>query len=301
MRLNSEWLLVRSKLGEPGTKKLETRKPYRYTQALGCTAFTHHSTMSGHSKWASIKHKKGATDAKRGKIFTRHAKLIEIAAREGGGGDPNTNPRLRTVIDSAKGENVPNANIDRAIKKGTGELKDAAQTVAVSYEAYGPEGTAYIVECLTDNTNRTLPNIKTILSKNHGKFAEKGSVSFLFEQKGVVVASFGDEQNPLSTSAREELELAVIDAGAEDIAVTNDTIDITTGRGEWAAVRDLLKAKGYVIETAGLKFLPNQKVEITDIKTARNIVNLLNALEEEEDVSEVHTNANISDDILKGV
>ena len=144
--------------------------------------------MSGHSKWHSIKHKKSAADAARGKIFTRHAKLVEIAAREGGSGDPEQNAKLRTAIADAKAENVPNANIDRAIKKGTGELKGAAQTVSVIYEAYGPQGSAFIIECLTDNKNRTLANVKTILGKNGGRFAESGSVMWMFEQKGVVVA-----------------------------------------------------------------------------------------------------------------
>ncbi len=139
--------------------------------------------MSGHSKWSSIKHKKGAADAKRGKIFTKHAKLIEIAAREGSSGDLAMNAALKAAVDNAKAANVPNANIDRSIKKGTGELKGEL-TVSVTYEAYAPGGTALIIECLTDNKNRTLPNIRTIIEKRGGKMAESGSVMFMFTQKG---------------------------------------------------------------------------------------------------------------------
>lgn len=251
--------------------------------------------MSGHSKWHSIKHKKGAADAKRGKIFTRHAKLIEIAAREGGGGNPEKNPRLRTSIDNAKAENVPNTNIERAIRKGTGELKDAAQTVAVTYEAYGPKGTAYIIECLTDNRNRTLPNVKAALSKNGGRFADSGSVAWMFEQKGVVVAQQSSDVQS------DELELALIDAGAEDIDMGTDLIDITTGREKWSAVRDLLKEKGCAVQTAGLKFVPNQIVEISNVDDAKKVFALMNALEEDEDVSEVHTNADIGEEIASGL
>lgn len=248
--------------------------------------------MSGHSKWASIKHKKGAADAARGKVFTRHAKLIEIAAREGGGGDPDKNPQLRTAIDGAKGDNVPNNNIDRAIKKGTGELKDAAQTVAVTYEAYGPAGTAYIIECLTDNTNRTLPNVKTILMKKGGKFAEKGSVSFMFKQKGVVVADIAGKDG-------DELELSMMDAGAEDIDRSDSTIDVTTSRDGWHKVRDALKEAGCEIETAGLKYVASQSISISDVNAAKKVFEFMSAIEEDEDVSEVHTNADISEEVVK--
>jgi len=243
--------------------------------------------MSGHSKWASIKHKKGAADAKRGKIFTRHAKMIEIAAREGGGGDSASNPALRTAIDNAKNDNVPNNNIDRAIKKGTGELKDAAQTVETTYEAYGPGGAAFIIECLTDNKNRTLPNVKTIIGKKGGRFAETGSVSWMFERKGVVVADITEKDG-------EEMELAMMDAGAEDIEINDTTIDVTTSREGWAKVRAALKELGCEIQTAGLKYVPSQVAEITDIETAKKVMEFMSAIEEDEDVSEVHTNADIN-------
>ena len=247
--------------------------------------------MSGHSKWHSIKHKKGAADAKRGKIFTRHAKLIEIATREGGESNPDNNPSLRTAIDSAKADNVPNANIDRAIKKGSGELKGEAQTVEVSYEAFGPGGVAMIIECLTDHKNRTLPNIKNVISKIGGRFADTGSVSWMFEQKGVVVANISGKDS-------EEIELSVIDAGADDLEINDGIIEIKTSKESWAKVRDALKNLGCEIETAGLKFVPSQETNISDVSTAKKLMECVDALEEDDDVSEVHTNADISDEVV---
>lgn len=243
--------------------------------------------MSGHSKWSTIKHKKGAADAARGKVFTKHAKLIEIAAREGGGSDPAMNAALKAAIDNAKAENVPNANIDRAVKKGSGELKGEA-TVGVIYEAYAPGGTALIIECLTDNKNRTLPNVRTIIEKRGGKMAESGSVMFLFTQKGVIQTQ---------GAMNDDLELALIDAGAEDIEVHKDGISITTDLNTWTTARDILKEAGHTIQEAGMKFIPLQEVNIEDLESAQKLMDLLEAIEEDEDVSDVHTNADISDDI----
>jgi len=245
--------------------------------------------MSGHSKWASIKHKKGAADAKRGKIFTRHAKLIEIAAREGGSGDVNMNASLKTAVDNAKAENVPNANIDRAIKKGSGELK-GEETVSVTYEAYGPGSTACIIECLTDNKNRTLSNVRSTIEKKGGKWAESGSVKFMFDRKGVVLAK---------GSMDDETELSLIDAGAEDIDVSDDIINVTTDAGSWPKVRDTLKEAGCEIEESGLKYVAKQDSNIEDADTAQKLLNFVEELELDEDVSEVHTNANISDEIAE--
>ena len=253
--------------------------------------------MSGHSKWHSIKHKKGAADAKRGKIFTRHAKLIEIAAREGGGGDPDSNPSLRTAIDSAKADNVPNANIDRAVKKGTGELKDAAQTVAVTYEAYGPGGSAFIIECLTDNKNRTLPNVKSIIDKQGGRFAESNSVAWMFERKGIVIA----EKKEGEVELPEETELELIDAGAEEIDTSGNTIIVTAGMEAWSKVRDALKNHGYTIDESGLKYEPKDAFGVGDVEIAKKVLSFMDALEEDEDVSEVHTNADISEDIASQI
>jgi len=243
--------------------------------------------MSGHSKWSTIKHKKGAADAARGKVFTKHAKLIEIAAREGGGSDPTMNAALKAAIDNAKAENVPNANIDRAVKKGSGELKGDA-TVGVIYEAYAPGGTALIIECLTDNKNRTLPNVRTIIEKRGGKMAESGSVMFLFTQKGVIQTQ---------GTMNDDLELALIDAGAEDIEVNDDGISITTDVNTWTTARDTLKTAGHTIQEAGMRFVPLQEINIEDLESAQKLMDLLEAIEEDEDVSDVHTNADISDEI----
>lgn len=235
--------------------------------------------MSGHSKWHNIKVKKLATDAKRGKIYTRHAKLIELAARSGG--DPVSNPSLRTAIDNAKADNVPNDNIDRAIKKGTGELK-GDRVEEVLYEAYGPEGSAFIIECLTDNKNRTLPNIKIILSKNGGRFAEGGSVLWMFERKGEIIAAGG--------LLNDELELELIDLGATDIERGEDGVRVLTTSTTWNAARDLLKRKNFTINSAGLTYVPKNPLHVDD-ETMERVHKLMDALDEEDDVSAVHTNA----------
>lgn len=243
--------------------------------------------MSGHSKWSTIKHKKGAADAKRGKIFTKHAKLIEMAAREGGGSDLEMNAALKAAIDNAKADNVPNANIERAVKKGTGELKGEA-TVGIIYECYAPGGTACIIECLTDNKNRTLANVKSTIEKRGGKWAESGSVMFLFSRKGVVVAT---------GILNEELELALMDAGAEEIEVHDDTISVTTASTMWPKVRDVFKAAHKKVQEAGLRFVAEQEVVINDLESAQKFMHFIEAIEEDEDVSDVHSNANISPEV----
>ena len=197
------------------------------------------------------------------------------------------NAALKAAIENAKAENVPNANIERAVKKGSGELKGDA-TVGVIYEAYAPGGTALIIECLTDNKNRTLPNVRTIVEKRGGKMAESGSVMFLFTQKGVIQSQ---------GTMNEDLELALIDAGAEDIDVHDDGISVTTDLHTWTTARDTLKNAGHTIQEAGMKFVPLQEVNIKDLESAQRLMDLLEAIEEDEDVSDVHTNADISDDI----
>ncbi len=240
--------------------------------------------MSGHSKWHNIKVRKMAVDAARGKIYTKHARLIEIAVREGGGKDPATNPRLRGALENAKADSVPNTILERAVKKGAGEGKEGAHMEELLYEAYGPAGTAYLIECLTDNRNRTLSNVKNILHNHGGRMAEQGSVSWMFEKKGVVVANVAGKN-------LEEIELLMIDAGAEDIEVENEFIHATTAGTTWGKVRDALKAAGCSIEEAGLKFVPKEFIEISDAQTQQRISELLSALEEDDDVSIVHTNA----------
>ncbi len=244
--------------------------------------------MSGHSKWANIRVRKGAQDAKRGKIFTRHAKLIQIAAQRGG--DPATNTALRLAIDNAKAESVPNANIDRAIKKGTGELKGAGQMEELLYEAYGPAGTAYIIECLSDNRNRTASNVRTAIQKNGGRVADGGSVAWMFERKGLVVA----ERPASSTQSLEELELELIDFGADDIAEQDKVLRVVTSVTNWKPVADFLKGNGWSVLSSGLSYIPKQKAPVSDDAAAEKVHAFMEAIEEDEDVSEVHTNADFS-------
>ncbi len=253
-------------------------------------AFCDCAIMSGHSKWANIRVKKTAEDARRGKIFTRHARLIEIATRAGGP-DPATNNTLRTAIENAREDNVPNANIERAIQKGSGELK-GEQMSEVFYACYGPGSTAYLIEGLTDNKNRTLASVKSIVAKEGGRWAELGSVQWMFDRKGIVTG-----KKEAGAALPEDLELALIDAGAEDIDVRGDLLDVTAGATAWPRVRELLKGAGYEIVEAGLQYMPKQTVEVTDLETARKVRAFMEAIERDEDISEVSTNANISEEI----
>jgi YebC/PmpR family DNA-binding regulatory protein len=243
--------------------------------------------MSGHSKWANIRVRKGAQDARRGKIYTKHAKLVEIAAQRGG--DPSTNAGLRAAIDNAKADNVPNANIDRAIKKGTGELK-GDRMEEVLYAAMGPGGVACIIECMSDNKNRTLSNVKIIISKHGGAFSESASVLWMFARKGVVMAKepAGGGQKKL-----EEMELELIDFGAEDVEQDGEILTITTDLHNWGKIRDFLKSNNWEVESAGMKYVPTQKTSI-DAETAEKLVDFIAAIEEDDDVTEVHTNAELA-------
>lgn len=247
--------------------------------------------MSGHSKWHSIKHKKAATDAKRGKIFTKHAKLITVAAREGGG-DPAMNASLRVAVDNAKAANMPNANIDRAIKKGTGELKDGAVIMEAMYEGFGPAGTAVLVQALTDNKNRSYSNIKTIFTKNGGNIGESGSVSWMFKKKGLITVELAD-QDP------EELELAAIDAGAEDIKVEGEIVEVYTEPTELAVVRSQLEKAQITAKSSIITYVPDNTVKIEDVNEAKKILKFMDALDEDEDVGDVFSNFDISEAILE--
>lgn len=246
--------------------------------------------MSGHSKWHSIKHKKGAADAKRGKIFTRHANLITIAAKNGG--DPDMNPTLRMAIDNAKKANVPSANIDKAIKRGTGEDKDAAQIEEVTYEGYGPGGTAVIVECLTENTNRTYTNMRTIFNKGGGNLGKSGVVTWMFDRKGVISIN-------LEGIDSDEVELAAIDAGADDIQSEDGVMEVYTNSSDLSQVVDKLKAAGFEPENAEVQLIPNQTVKIEDESTAKKIINFMEALDDDQDVSNVSANFDISDEMME--
>ncbi len=245
--------------------------------------------MSGHSKWANIRIRKGAQDARRGKVYTRHARLIEMAARTGGG-DPFSNNALKHAIENAKIDSVPNANIERAVKKGTGALQGDAMA-EVLYAAMGPSGVACLIECLTDNKNRTIGNVRSKIEKNGGRWTELGSVQWMFARKGIVVAK--------KSLWNDGLELQLIDAGAEDIDASGETIDVTTDPAHWIPVRDLLKNAGNEILTAGLGYIPNQKTAITDKDAAEHLQKFIDLIEEEDDVSEVHTNAEIAEEIME--
>ncbi len=243
--------------------------------------------MAGHSKWANIKHKKAAADAKRGKVFTMHAKLISIAAKSGG--DPEMNPALRAAIDRAKADNVPNANIDRAIKKGTGEDKDGANYEAISYEAMGPGGSSFMIDVITDNKNRSNTNVKTILNKNGGS---QGSTAWKFDRMAFFLVNAGDME-------RDEAELTLIDCGALDIEEDNDDnfvlfADLST----YGEVKKSLKDSGFQIKKDEVVWKAKNDIPIDNVDTAKKILRLIEALEEDDDVNNVYTDADISESVL---
>ena len=247
--------------------------------------------MSGHSKWHSIKHKKGAADAKRGKVFTRHASLITIAAREGGG-DIDMNPTLRLAIENAKKDNVPNANIDRSIKRGSGEGKDAVEIHEVRYEGYGPSGTAIIIDCITDNKNRTYTSIRTIFGKRGGNLGASGCVTWMFDRFGVIVFD-------LEKVNVDELELAAIDSGAEDIKNEDGMMEIYTQPKDLTNVVSKLKEAGFEPEKAEVSLVPNNSVKIEDADSAQKVFEFIDAIEEDEDVINVSSNFDVSDEIME--
>ncbi|MBU2524221.1 YebC/PmpR family DNA-binding transcriptional regulator [Patescibacteria group bacterium] len=249
--------------------------------------------MSGHSKWSSIKHKKGALDAKRGKIFTKHAKMITLAARDGGA-DPDMNSALRLAIDNAKADNTPNNNIERAIKRGTGDLKDAAEIVEIMYEGYGPVGTALMIQCLSDNKNRTVSNVKSTLAKNGGNMGTSGSVAYMFQRKGMIIVKLGDKD-------RDEAELALIDTGAEDIQGEGDTLEVQTDAADLAKVRENIVNLGFEVASAEIAYIPDNTVKIDEVDKAKKVLKLMDALDEDEDVSNVFSNFDIPDEIFNSL
>ncbi len=236
--------------------------------------------MAGHSKWNNIKHRKAASDSKKGKVFTKHAKFITLAAKQGG--DANMNPLLRAAIDAAKAENVPNDNIDRAIKKGTGELKDDTVIEECFYDAFGPGGVAILIHVLTDNKNRSVTNVKKILNKRGGRFADAGSVAWMFKKKGLIRCQ-GDA---------EAVTLEAIDAGAEDVLEEDGLISVYTAPEDLMKIRSALSG----VESAELIYDADTKVTLrADSAEFAQLQNLIDALEEDEDVAEVFLNAEIED------
>ena len=244
--------------------------------------------MSGHSKWSTIKRKKGAIDAKRGKIFTKIIKEIIIAAKEGGG-DPETNARLRLAIQNAKGANMPKDNIERAIKKAVGS--DADNYVETTFEGYGPCGIAVFAECLTDNNNRTVASIRSSFNKHGGKLGTNGSLSSLFERKGVFTVT--NEGFSL-----DEIELELIDAGAEDFEVYEDTITITCAKEDFGSVNRKLNELGIEPEEANLKRVPKNTKSL-DLECSKKVMRFVESLEDDDDIQNVYHNLEITDEIAE--
>lgn len=247
--------------------------------------------MSGHSKWASIKHKKAAIDAKRGQLFTKVIKELTAAARAGGG-NTETNIRLRTAIGKAKESNMPADNIDKAIKRGTGELPGITYEEA-TYEGYGPQGVALLIDIVTDNKNRTTAELRNIMSKKGGNMASAGSVSFLFQKKGYIAI----ENNAVE---EDKLMNIVLDAGAEDLKSADKVYEITTQPQDFEAVKSAIEAKKIPIQTGEITMIPTTTIKITDKGTANTIITLMDALEEHEDVQHVYANFDIPDELIEG-
>jgi len=248
--------------------------------------------MSGHSKWSTIKRKKGAADAKRGKIFSRLAKEISIAAKMGGG-DPEGNPRLRTVLLSARGQNMPKDNVERAIKKGTGELPGVTYE-EMRYECYGTHGVAVIVDVLTDNRNRAVAEIRHVFSKHGGSMAESGAVTWNFEQKGLIVV-------PKEACGEDEIFEKAVEAGADDVNTDgSDAYEITTEPGDLHAVVEALTAMGVEAEDAQLTMLPKTTVQVEG-KAVGAVVKLMEAIEDLDDVQNVYANFDISEEEMAAV
>ena len=249
--------------------------------------------MSGHSKWSSIKHKKGAADAKRGQLFSKLSRAILVAAKEGGG-DPTNNLALQNAIEKAKSYSMPRDNIDRAIAKGSGADADADAFETIVYEGYGPEGVALIVEALTDNRNRTAADVRHLFAKHGGNLGATGAVAWQFERLGVVVvAADGADE--------EELLLVAADAGADDVQPDGSTFQVTAPPEALTAVRGAVEGAGFAIESAELQLVPKTTVSIDDEAKARQVVRLVEALEENDDVQDVYANFDIPERVLEAV
>lgn len=244
--------------------------------------------MAGHSKWANIKHRKGAQDAKRGKVFTKLIKEVTVAAKIGGG-DPEGNPRLRAAIDKAKGENMPKDTIERAIKKGTGDV-DGVNYEEGSFEGYGPGGVAMIVEFLTDNRTRTVADVRHIFNKHNGSLGVSGSVSFLFDRKGLIAFSADRDYD--------EIFEAALEAGAEDVKDEGDAYEVITDPSDFMDVRDALAGAGLQWESAEVTMIPQTMVQLEG-KQAEQMLKLMDKLEDNDDVQNVYANFDISDEEIE--
>jgi YebC/PmpR family DNA-binding regulatory protein len=243
--------------------------------------------MSGHSKWSTIKRAKGAADAKRGALFTKLAREIQVAAR--GGGDPEFNAALRLAVAKAKDNNMPNENIERAIKKGTGDL-EGAELQEMRYEGYGPGGTAILIEVLTDNKNRTVSELRNILTKGGGNMADAGAVAWIFEPRGVITVDSNGKD-------ADDLALFAIDAGAQDVEMTDSVVEVYTEPQAFERVRKTLEGEGYVVGSGEVAMTPKSTLSL-DEATALKALRLLDSIEEHDDVQRVYSNADFPDSVL---
>ncbi len=249
--------------------------------------------MSGHSKWATTKHKKAVVDARRGKMFAKLIKNIEVAARMGGG-DPGGNPTLYDAIQKAKKSSVPNDNIDRAVKRGSGAEAGGADYTTIMYEGYGPAGVAMLIECLTDNKNRAAMEVRTAMTRNGGSLADPGSVAFLFNRKGVVIVPV--DQDGRRVSDDDVLE-ATLEAGAEEVNDLGESFEVVSEATDLVAVRTSLQAAGIDYDSAEAEFVPDLQVQL-DKDSAGKVFRLIEALEDSDDVQNVFANFDVSDDVL---
>ena len=247
--------------------------------------------MSGHSKWSSIKHKKGAADAKRGKLFSKLTRALIVAAKEGGP-DPAANLALQNAIEKARAASMPKDNIDRAIAKGSGTDSDGAAYETVIYEGYGPAGVAVIVEALTDNRNRTAGEVRHTFAKNDGNLGTSGAVAWLFERRGIVLV-------PAAGADEDELTLAAAEGGADDVSLDGSSYEVLSAAEELAAVREAVADAGFEIESAELTMLPKTTVAVEDESEAKKILRLIDQLEENDDVQEVYANFDIPEQVLE--
>lgn len=248
--------------------------------------------MSGHSKWATTKHKKAIIDARRAKSFAKLTKAIEVAARNGGA-DVSGNPALYDAIQKAKKTSVPNDNIDRAVKRGAGLEDGAATYETIMYEGYGPAGVAIMIECLTDNRNRAASEVRVAVTRNGGNMADPGSVSYLFNRKGVVVVSKS------SGATEDSLLEATLDAGAEEIKDQGDTFEIISEASDLVAVRTALQSAGIDYESADSSFVPSMSIPVSDPETAKKLFDLIDAIEESDEVQNVYGNFDVSDEVME--
>ena len=246
--------------------------------------------MSGHSKWSSIKHKKGAADAKRGKLFSKLSRAIIVAAKEGGA-DPANNLALQNAIEKARSYSMPKDNIERAIARGSGQDADAATFETIAYEGYAAGGVAVIAEALTDNRNRTAADVRHLFAKHDGNLGESGSVAWLFERRGVVVVD--------GSADEDELTLAAAEGGADDVRRDGSTWEVTAAPEHLSAVREAVEAAGFTVENAELALIPKTTIEVDDESQAKKVLRLIDALEENDDVQEVYANFDIPERVLE--